>query len=137
MNASSQIGMNIVFSYMICWILCSSASLLAIQLGGLILEERIDLRIAAVDIGTAGDDEGLQARCRVAERAARRVREVLVFLVAVAGPVRSALDRPQLGLDAELLQIVRDRLLHVRIRDVQVVLAGIEAVGVARLGQEL
>src|SRR5256886_3849227 len=112
-------------------------ALLAIQLGSLILEERIDLRIAAVDIGTAGDDEGLQARRRVAKRAARRVREVLVLLVAVAGPVRGALDRPQLGPDAELLQIVRDRLLHVRVRDVQVVFAGVEAVGVARLGQEL
>src|SRR4029453_4298177 len=87
--------------------------------------------------GTAGDDVRLQARRRVAERAAGGVGEVLVLLVAVGAPVRGPLARDQLAADADLLQVVGDRLLHVRVRDVQVVVARVEPVGVAGLGQQL
>src|SRR5215475_9996387 len=45
-------------------------ALLAVQLGRLVLEERVDVRIAAVHVGAPRDDVRLQTRRRVAERAA-------------------------------------------------------------------
>ena len=46
-------------------------ALLAVQLARLLLEQPVDVGVAAVGVGAARDDEGLEPGGRVAERAAR------------------------------------------------------------------
>ena len=63
--------------------------------------------------------------------------DVLEALLRVALEEGGALERPQLGADADRLKVVDHRLGDVGVRGVAVVLAGVEAVGMTRLGQQL
>jgi hypothetical protein len=85
----------------------------------------------------AGGHELIEASGRVAEGAARALDDVPVLLLRVAAEERHSLEGPELRPDADRLQRVDHRLREVRVRHVAVVLARVEAVGVAGLGQEL
>src|SRR5262249_1904605 len=112
-------------------------ALLSVLFARLLAKESVDVRVAAVHVGAASDDEGFQSLSRVAEGAVRRVRAILEFLLPEAVVERRALQRPERRADTDGPEVVDDGLLHVGVRDVAVVLAGVEAVRIARLRQEL
>ena len=109
---------------------------LLVEIGRLLLEQSVDVRIAAVDVRAAGGDEGLQPGGRVAEGAAGGLHDVLELLVGVRAEEGRALERPQRGADADGLQVVQDRLGQVRVGRVAEVLARVEAARVAGLGEQ-
>ena len=74
---------------------------LVVELDSLLLEQRVDVGVAAVRVGAAADDEGGQAGRRIAEGAARPLNDVLVLLVAPGLEEGGALDRPQCYADAD------------------------------------
>ncbi len=78
-------------------------ALLAIHLAGLLLEQRVELGVVAVGVDAALDHERLETGGGAAERAARALDDVLVGLLGVALEERDALERPQLGADADRL----------------------------------
>src|SRR5262249_37941469 len=110
---------------------------LEIELGGLLQEEPVDVLVAAVDVRAAGSDERFDSRGGVAEGAAAALDESLELLVAPSSEEGRALDRPKLHADAGGVEIVDDRLADVRDPRIAEVVAGVEAVGIASLAQEL
>ena len=80
MKASCQIGANIdPLVDQLLDPLQRGLAALGVELGGLLLEQPVDVGVAAVDVGAAGGDEGLQPRGRVAEGAARAWIRFLSF----------------------------------------------------------
>src|SRR2546425_7235370 len=69
---------------------------LPVELAGLLSEEPVDVGIAAVDVGTTGGDEGLEADRRVPEGAADAVDDVLQLLLLVRLEEARPLERPDL-----------------------------------------
>ena len=69
---------------MSCCMLCSSSVRLRVELRRLLGEQRVDLGIAAIDVGAALDDERLQPGRGIAERAGAALDEVLELLLAPA-----------------------------------------------------
>src|SRR5262245_34152642 len=92
--------------------------------------------MAAIDVRAAGGDEGLESRGRVAKGAAAALDDVPELFLAVRAEERRALERAQLRADADGLQVVLQGLRDIRIRHVARVVAGLEAGGVARLGEQ-
>src|SRR5205807_4920273 len=97
----------------------------------------VDVGIAAVNVGAALGDESLEARRGIAVRAARGQHDVLQALVRIRAVERRPLERPQLGADAYFAKIVEYRLGVLGEGQVAVKVAGVEAVGVARIRQQL
>src|SRR5262245_23974046 len=110
---------------------------LGVDLVRLLQEEPVDVLVAPRDIGAAGGDERLDARRRVAEGATAALDEPLELLLRSVREEGSALHRPELHAYAGRVEIVDGRLAHVGDRGVAEVIASVEAVGVASLGQEL
>src|SRR6516164_7483935 len=108
-------------------------ALLLIELGCLLLEQRVDLRIAARDIGPAFDDECIQPGRGVAEGAAAGLDDAMEFLAGMSLEEGSPLERTQLAADAHGLEIVEHRLANIRIGSVAIICAGVKAVGMAGL----
>src|SRR5713226_9511132 len=108
----------------------------AIELARLLLEQRVDVGIAAVDIGASLDDESFKPGGGVAERAALALDEVLEALLRIALEEGRPLERPELGPDADLLDVVEHGLGQAGVRAVAVEFAGVEALRVARFGQQ-
>src|ERR687888_1791910 len=77
-----------------------------IELHRLLLEQAVDVRIAAVHVRAAGRDECLEPRGRVAEGAARPLDDVPELLLAVAAEERRALERPEPRANADGVQVV-------------------------------
>src|SRR5438132_7214849 len=109
---------------------------LPVELRGLLVEEPVDVRVAAVDVRPAGHHERFEPRGGVAERTGGPVGEVLVLLLAPLLEEGRALDRAQLRADPDVLEVVEDRLLYVGVRDIAVVLTGVEPVRVPGFGEE-
>src|SRR5262249_42243763 len=84
----------------------SCLALLCVDLGALLLERCVEVGVAAVDVGATFRDVGLDAACRVAEGAARALDDILEALLGVTLEERGPLQRPQLGADANGLQVV-------------------------------
>src|SRR5215467_4703340 len=103
-----------------------------VELDRLLLVESINFKIAAISLGAALDHEGLDPRCGVAV-----LDDVLELLVGVASEKGRALERPELSSDAHRLKVVEDSLAKVRKGRVAIVVAGVEAVGIARFGEKL
>src|SRR5919197_4748853 len=91
-------------------------ALLPVELRGLLAEEPVDVRVAAVDVRAAGHHEGFEPRGRVAERSAGPVREVLVLLLRPLLEEGRALYRAQLRANPDVPEVVENRLLHVGVR---------------------
>src|SRR5690242_6178846 len=109
----------------------------AIGFDRLLGEQLVDVRVAAIDISAALDDERLHARGGVAEGAAAALYDVAVLLLHVALIEGGALDRAQPEPNADLGQAIQRRLAEVGVGGVAVVLPAIEAAGETRLGQQL
>src|SRR5712691_4581883 len=108
----------------------------AVELARLLLKQRVDVGIAAVDIGASLDDESLKPGGGVAERAALTLDEILEALLRIAFEEGRPLERPELGPDADLLDVVEHGLGQAGVRAVAVEFAGVEALRVARFGQQ-
>src|SRR5215472_7801966 len=111
--------------------------LLVVELGRLLLVELIDVGVAAIDIGAALDDKGLQPGRGVAERAAAAEDQVFELLVRIGLNNGRPFERPELEPDPHRLEIVEHRLGDIRIGRVAVELAAVEAVEMPRLGQQV
>src|SRR5262245_59521930 len=111
-------------------------TLAPVELDSLLRVQLVDVRIAAIDIGAALDDKGLEACGRVAEGAAATLNYVLVSLLRVTLDKGCPLDRPELGADPHGLQVVERGLGEVRIRRIAEVLPGVETVRMAGLGEQ-
>src|SRR5207244_9427364 len=112
-------------------------ALLSVQLPGLLLEQPVDVRIAAVSENPLRMHERLQSRRRVAEGGGAACDDVAQLLLPVLGEEGRALERPDLGADAHGLPVVDDGLADAAVGDVDKVFAGIDTVRVPGLGEEL
>ena len=109
---------------------------LRVDLARLLLDEPLDVGIGAVGKGAACGHEGVDARGGVARRPGRRLDDVLQLLLAVVRDERHPLEGTELRANARGLEIVDDRLTEVGVGSITVVVARVEAVGVARLREE-
>src|SRR5262245_29540135 len=82
----------------------------AVEFGRLLLEQRVDVGIAAVHIGAALRHEGFEARGGVAEGGARALDDVFEALLPIALEEGCPFERPELGPDAHVLEVVEYRL---------------------------
>src|SRR5207247_7881363 len=82
------------------------------------------------------DEVVLDSGGGVAEPAGAGLEDAGDLLFLPVAEEGRALHRPQLGADAHRGQVVADRLRDARVRRVARVLAGVEAVGIAGLGQQ-
>ena len=109
-----------------------------VDLDGLRLEESVHLGIAAVGVEAAGDGVLLEPRRRIAGGAASREDDVLEGLLAVLLEEGRALEQAQLQADADGAQVIDHWLADARAREcLGRQLAAVEAIGIARLGEEL
>src|SRR5215470_19253039 len=110
---------------------------LGIELRRLLQEEPVDVGIASVHVGTTRGDEGLDPRRGVAEGPAATLDQTLELLLGPSLEERHPLDRPEPHADAGGVEVVDDRFADVGDRSVAEVVAGVEAVGIPSLGQQL
>src|SRR5262249_19776946 len=115
----------------------SGLASLRIQFPGLLGEETVDVRIAAVDIGAATGDEGLDSRGGAAVRGARALDDALVLFFGPSLEEGCPLDRTQPHANPGGVEVVDHGLADERDRCVAEVVSGVEAVGIASLGEEL
>ena len=73
-----------------------------VQLAGLLLEQRVDIRVVAVGVGAALDGERLEPGRGIAESGTATHDQPVVLLLGKALVERRALDRPQIRPDADL-----------------------------------
>ena len=90
-------------------------ALLGVELGLLLLEQRIDVGVAAVDVSAAFCHEGLQTRGSVAEGAAGTLDDVLEALLRISLEEGCPLERAQPGAYAYGLEVVEHGLGQIRI----------------------
>src|SRR5260370_8873500 len=96
---------------------------------GLLQVELVDVGVGAVDIGAVLDDEGGKPCRGIAKGSARPLDDAAAVLFAgITGKKAGALDRLQLGGNADLGEVVDRNLGHVRVRAVAVQQAGVEPV---------
>src|SRR5262249_29925216 len=101
---------------------------LAIEIGGLLTEESVDVGIASVHVGAAGGHEGLEPGRRIAECRARAQDEVLELLLELSFVVRRSLEGPELHANAAGLKIIDHGLGDPRMDGVARELPGVESV---------
>ena len=87
--------------------------LLVVELDRLLLVERVDVRVAAIDKGTAFDDVGLITRRRVAKGTRAGLDDVLERLLGVSLDEGGPLDRPQFHPDADCLKVIEHGLADI------------------------
>src|SRR5262252_10746138 len=108
-----------------------------IELARLVLEQRVDVRIAAVGEGAARHRERFEAGRRGAEDATEPVDQVLELLLLIGLHESRSLQGSESRLDADRLQIVEDGFgVHAR-RRVAPEVPRVEALRVSRLREEL
>src|SRR5947209_4277376 len=110
---------------------------LSVQLGRLLLEEPVDVRIAAVGVRAPGDHERLETGGGIAECSARALDDVLQLLLCVLLEECRALDGAKPGPDPHGLEVVDPALGEIAVGDVAIVVPGVEAVGIAGVREEL
>src|SRR5262249_50763903 len=76
----------------------------AVEVARLLIEQRIDVGITAVDVGAALRHESFKTRGGVAEQAALALDEILERLLRVALEEGCPLERPQLAANAYFLE---------------------------------
>src|SRR5262249_40877950 len=103
----------------------------------LILKKCVDVGIIAVDVRASLDHESLKTGSGVAEGTAAPLNEVLVALLRVSLEESRPLERSELRVNAHCLEVVEHGLGKVRVRGVAVVLAGVEAIRVTSVCQQL
>src|SRR3989449_10580099 len=109
---------------------------LRVQLVRLFAEEPIDVGVASVGVGATPGQEGLDPGGRVAEGAAAALDEALILLFGPPPEIGRPLEGPELDPNAGGVEVVDHGLAEVRHRRVAEVIARVEAVGIAGLGEE-
>src|SRR5689334_3496638 len=108
-----------------------------VEFDRLLLEQRIDIGVVAVNIRPALYHKGFEARRGIAERSAAGLDDVLQLLVSVLLIERGPLQRTQSGMYPDGTQVIVRRLGEVRIRTVAIIVTSIEAIGVPGFGEKL
>jgi len=108
-----------------------------IELDSLLLIELVEIGVVAVNKNAALGDVSLEAGCGVAKGTGTRLNDVPERLFGISLDEGRPLDRPKLRPDADRLEIVENRLSDVGVGRVAKVVAGVEAFGVPRLGEQL
>src|SRR6266480_4815121 len=111
------------------------AALLLIELGGLLTEQLVEIRITAIRVGPALDRQSFQAGRRIAEGAAAALDQMLVLFLRIAFEESGAFERLQACADPDLAQIVDDGLAEIGIGGVAIKFTGLKAVGITRFRQ--
>ena len=86
---------------------------MGVEFDGLLLKQLIKVGIAAVDIGAAFDDKGLEAGRRVAEGAAAAPYNILQRFLGVSLDIGRPFHRPKPDPDAHRLEVVEYRLADI------------------------
>src|SRR4051794_40008951 len=73
---------------------------LVIEFDGLLPEQFVNLRVAAVSVGSALDDKGFEPRRGVAERGAAAHDQTLQLLLGISLVKGGAFERSHIGSDA-------------------------------------
>jgi hypothetical protein len=102
---------------------------LPVHLPRLLLEQAVEIGIAAVDVGAPVDHEGLEACGGIAEGSARSLDEILELLLRVAAEEGRPLEGTELHADAHGLQVVGHRLAEIGVGGIAEILAGVEPLG--------
>ena len=110
---------------------------LPVRLARLLPEERLDILIGAARERTLDRHELGHACGRVAVGRVDADADPFQLLLQPRRLERRALHRDDPGLDADGPEIGADRLPHRVVGRIRIQIAGVEAVGVARLGQQL
>ena len=108
-----------------------------VELDSLLLVELVEIGVVAVNKDAAFDDMRFKAGRGIAERPGTGLDDVLERLFGISLDKGRPLDRPKFRPNADRLEIIENRLADVRVRRVAIIIAGIEALGVARLGEQL
>src|SRR5437879_1418413 len=108
----------------------------AVELGGLISEETFDVRVTAIRVRAARYRVRLEPGRGISGGPREVVQDVAILLVRHALEERGALERTKLQLDPDGLEIVQHRFAPRTDLKVAEELAGVEAVGVSRLGEQ-
>ena len=90
-----------------------ACALLVVEFGRLLLEQRVDIGVAAVDVGAAFDDKRIEAGRGIAERAAAGLDDAWNFLLAYPSKKAARSSGRSLAADADRLEIVDHRLADV------------------------
>src|SRR5918997_1514480 len=99
----------------------------AIQLDGLLPIQLVDIGVGAVGKNAVLHDMRLDAGGSVAERSWAGLDQILELFLAEAFDKAGALDRPQLGTDADREKVVDHRLGDIGVGRIAIVFAAIEA----------
>src|SRR5437867_871078 len=110
---------------------------LGVQLGRLLAEEAFDVRVTAIAVEAVGRHEGLDPSRGVASGSAPALDEVSELLVLELAEERRPLERTHLRGDPDHAEVVHDGLDHRCVGVVDRIFPGVEAIGVAGLGEEL
>src|SRR5262249_714285 len=110
---------------------------LTVELAGLLSDEPVDIGIAAVDVGTAGGDERLEADRRIPEGAADAVDEILELLLLIRLEEARPLERPHARADSHRLEIAGRGLAHRGGGGVAPEISRVEPFRIPRVGEEL
>jgi hypothetical protein len=111
-------------------------SIRQIGLGNLTVEQFIDVGIAAIDIATALDYEGLHPHGGIAERSAASLDYVAELPLGISFEEGCPFERSQFGANADLSQIVQRGLSHIGVGRVAVVVAGVKPIRISCLRQQ-
>src|SRR5438093_10438350 len=95
---------------------------LGIQLGRLLAEESLDVRVAAVGVHAVGGDEGLDSSGSVAGGAAAALDELPELLFPELAEERRALERMHLRDDPDHAEVIRHGLDNRGVRAVHRIL---------------
>src|SRR5215469_9095306 len=112
-------------------------ALLVVELNRLLLVERIDVGVAAIDKRAALDDISLVSGRGVAKSAGNGLDDVFECLLGVSLDEGGALDRPQLHPDANCLEVIEHSLADIGVGRVAKIAAAVEALRKTRLGEDL
>src|ERR1051325_5496217 len=112
-------------------------ALLLVELSALLFEHLVEIGIAAISVHAARDRHLFEPGRRVAERTAAALDQVSVLLLRIAFEKRGAFERLQPCADADLAQIVDDRLAEIGVGRVAIIFTRVEAVRMTRLPQKL
>src|SRR5438093_658839 len=103
----------------------------------LLLVERVDVRVAAIRVGAGAGDVLRDPRRGVAIGRRRADAEPAQLLGLQRRGIGGALHRPHLQPDPDGPEIAHDRFAHREVGRQLMQLSGVEAIGIARFGQEL
>src|SRR5262245_12983915 len=109
----------------------------AIEFNRLLPVERVDIRVCSIDEYAACDHLCLKPGRGVAESTRTCLDDIFESFFGVGLEERDALNRPELGPDADRAKTIQNSLADIGVRGIAIVVAGVESLGITRLGKQL